>query len=245
VLFDRLRRACLHIASGITSLEQMRDGVRHRWQDFAVDDDAIDAGLLPWEDAFATRFLRAGSRVLIVGCGTGRDVIALARLGHQVIGIDPAAPAVAAGRRALTRRQLSAELIDGFFEDRDWPAEFDAVSFSSYTYSYIPEASRRIGALRRASAALRPGGHILLNVFLRPDSERLAYLGGWVARLTGNDWTPGPGDSTPTLPGTEHLHFEHCFDQSQLDQELTAAGLQPVATLAGGTALVLRPLNRH
>ena len=128
----------------------MREGVRLRWHDFALDDEGIDAGLLSWERSFTEQFLPPNARILVIGCGSGRDVIAWSRQGHHVVGIDPAAAAIAAGRAALTARGLAAELLDGFFEDRPWAPAFDAVSFSYYTYCYIPD-SASVGAIRSMS----------------------------------------------------------------------------------------------
>ena len=221
----------------------MREGVRLRWHDFALDDEGIDAGLLSWERSFTEQFLPPNARILVIGCGSGRDVIAWARQGHHVVGIDPAAAAIAAGRAALTARGLAAELLDGFFEDRPWAPAFDAVSFSYYTYCYIPDSSRRVAALRQASAALRAGGHILVNIFPRPGSERLAFLGSWAAKISRNDWIPVRGDNTPVLAGTDHLIYEHYFDQEELEREFSAAHLQVVARFSRGEALVLRPVR--
>lgn len=240
--FERAGRACLALASGLTPLTQMRGGVRARWQDFASDDEAIEAGLLPWETAFADRYLPSGARVLVIGCGSGRDVVALARRGYRVVGIDPAAEAVATGRAALERLGIEASLLDGFFEDRQWPPEFDAVSFSNYTYTYIPGAARRVAALTLAAAALRPGGHILLNVFRREGGERLAVLGAWTARFSRNDWFPGPGDQFPLDAASGTVFYEHFFSQHQLDEEFASAGLRLVESLDRDQAFVLRAL---
>lgn len=221
----------------------MRAGVSERWKDYALDDDAIDAGLLPWEQDFASQFLAPGARVLVIGCGSGRDVVALARRGCEVVGIDPAGDAIRAGRAAVTARGLQAELIEGFFEDRPWPASFDVVSFSYYTYCYIPGSLRRVDALRQARRALRPGGHILLIFFQSPGPERLSFLGTWAAAMSGNDWRPDRGDTIAIHPGTEWLSYEHYFTQDQFNQELTDAGLEVFTTLHRGLAIVARPVE--
>lgn len=237
---ERAQRACLHIAAGLTPLARMREGVNERWKDYALDDHAIDAGLWPWEQEFADRFLSPGARVLVVGCGSGRDVVALARLGCDVVGVDPAGDAIQVARAAVTLRGLHAELIEGFFEDREWPSAFDVVSFSYYTYCYIPGSVRRIEALRLAGRALHPGGLVLLNFFPSPGPERLSFLGTWAAKLSGNDWVPDRGDTVAVHPVGQSLTYEHYFQQSQLNEELTAGGLQLVTTLQRGPAIVAR-----
>lgn len=237
---ERAQRACLHIAAGLTPLAQMREGINERWNDYALDDDAIDAGLLPWEQEFGDRFLTPGARVLVVGCGSGRDVVALARRGFDVVGVDPAGDAIQVARAALAKRGLQADLIEGFFEDRQWPATFDVVSFSYYTYCYIPGSARRIEALRLARRALRPGGLVLLNFFPSPGPERLSFLGTWAAKLSGNDWIPDRGDAIAIRPVNECLTYEHYFQQDQLNEELTRSGLELVTLVRRGHAVVAR-----
>jgi SAM-dependent methyltransferase len=95
--------------------------------------------------------------VLIVGCGTGRDVIALARRGHRVVGVDPAPRAMAIARAACVRHGLTVDLIHGFFEDVDIPGRFDVVMFSYLCYAYMPLSSLRTQALAKARWLLSDG----------------------------------------------------------------------------------------
>src|SRR6476661_243548 len=53
--------------------------------------------------------LRAGSRVLDVGCGPGRHSLALARRGVDVVGVDHSEEFVALARQAAEAEGLTAE----------------------------------------------------------------------------------------------------------------------------------------
>ncbi|HZY94083.1 MAG TPA: class I SAM-dependent methyltransferase [Candidatus Bathyarchaeia archaeon] len=50
------------------------------------------------------------SRILDLGCGTGRNTVYLARLGFQVYGFDWSAASVTATKRELSKEQLDADL---------------------------------------------------------------------------------------------------------------------------------------
>jgi SAM-dependent methyltransferase len=239
-LLERAGRATLWLAAGVTSRDQLRRGEIHRWSDFYATDERVDSGLMDWEAALADAFIPSGSRVLIIGCGTGRDVIALLRRGCTVTGIDPAAPAIQFCRRALHARQLDAELSVGFAEDHRWPPQFDVVWFSWFSYTLIPMPSRA-AALARAVEALAPGGRIILSVFRRPYTERLSVIGRRVGRWVGNDWQVLAGDNVDALPGTTYLRYQHFFADSELEAECRAAGLDIVHAADHDSVLVLQP----
>jgi SAM-dependent methyltransferase len=241
-LFDRMSRACVHMAAGLTSIGQMRIGVRYRWQDFSLGDDCVDSGLMPWEIALADAYVKPGARVLVVGCGSGRDVLPLVRRGCVVVGVDPAETAVETGRRALAARGLSATLFPGFFEDLHWDPEFDVVWFSYFAYTYIPDSRRRVAVLQLAAEALAPGGRILISVYGHTPQERLSWLGTLVGRLTHNDWLPGRGDRFCVQPGTRLLRYEHHFSETALREEFRQARLQVIHSAEAGTVFALEPI---
>jgi SAM-dependent methyltransferase len=92
-----------------------------------------------------------GDDVLLVGSGSGRELVALVGGGYHVTGVEPARRAVATCRRQLEMRSLTADVIEGFFEDVALPRRFDVIIFSGCCYDFIPESRRRIAALRKAT----------------------------------------------------------------------------------------------
>src|SRR5262249_60540015 len=121
-------------------------------------------------------------------------------------GAPPAAvaapPAVAPPRRAtetarrhLAARGLSAEIIEGFFEDVDLPGAFDVIMFSYGCYSFIPGSRRRIAALQKASAHLNRCGRIVISYLTeRTGHPALMRMARVSAVLSGSDWQPEAGD---------------------------------------------------
>ena len=183
--------------------------------------------------------------MLVIGAGSGRDVLPLVERGFQVTGIEPASTSLNVARRLLDKKGLSATLIDGFFEDVPVTGRFDAVIFSFYSYSYIPESRRRIAALRKASAHLSPGGHVLVSYPPVPPPHptliRLARAAGVIAH---SDWRLEPGDLV-TVHGGGFQGYGHAFQPGEIEREAAAAELRcvysrgypdPVAALAPTTS---------
>jgi 2-polyprenyl-3-methyl-5-hydroxy-6-metoxy-1,4-benzoquinol methylase len=128
-------------------------------------------GLEPSDFALRRRFLlervRAGDRVLDVGCGEGRFAAELARAGTLVVGLDVAEEPL---RRA---RSLHPELDLRLLEDEgSWPLEdgsFDVV-WAGEVLEHVADTAAWLSQARRV---LRSGGSLLLST---PAHGRLRLL---------------------------------------------------------------------
>lgn len=87
-------------------------------------------------------------RVLEIGCGDGHLAVAMARAGHQVVGVDPVAPEGGIFRRVT---------FDAF-EDAE---RFDYV-VAGLVLHHVPDLA---GALDKSVRMLRPGGRIIVIEF--------------------------------------------------------------------------------
>jgi 2-polyprenyl-3-methyl-5-hydroxy-6-metoxy-1,4-benzoquinol methylase len=127
--------------------------------------------LEPSDFAMRSRFLRehvrAGDRVLDVGCGEGRFAAELARAGAEVVGIDVAEEPL---RRARALHpQLDLRLLDG---EAAWAlpdASFDVV-WGGEVIEHVADTEAWLSEVRRL---LRPGGRLLLST---PAHGRLRML---------------------------------------------------------------------
>lgn len=96
-----------------------------------------------------------------LGCGEGGDVLWLAEHGWQATGIDISATAAQRGRRRAQELGLgdSASFLAQDLSEWEPEEELDLVS-ASFFQSPVP--LERVRILRRAAAALRPGGHLVV-----------------------------------------------------------------------------------
>ncbi len=228
---ERLGRILMYASLGTRRLADLRRGSDRTWQTYNVHEADIDAGFYHWERLVVERFVRPADRVLVIGCGTGRDLVAFARIGCAVTGIEPIASARAVAEQALRDRDLSGVVVPGYVEE--WPVagEFDVISLLSCPFSYIPGSDRRVAMLRGACAHLTPGGRIALaflpssNAGVR--SERSLAIGRWVGRLCRTDWHIASGDAFLRVhdqPLT--FTYEHYFTVDELTREAGRAGLR-------------------
>ena len=217
-----------YAASGTMSLADVKDGIRESWEGFHSRDEDIATGLMDWERDLVARFVRPGEAVLVVGAGSGRDVIALVERDCHVTGVEPAATALNLARDALRARQLTATLIEGFFEDVAVPGRFDVVLFSYFAYSYVPQASRRIAALRKAASCLTAGGRVLISYPPMPwPHPLLIRVARVAAAICRTDWRLEPGDYV-TVQGSAFRGYVHAFAEGEIEREAEAAGLDVV-----------------
>lgn len=111
-----------------------------------------DVSSREWE-ADTRRFVLAHlpdrpARVLEIGCGDGHLAVAMARAGHEVVGVDPVAPEGGIFRR----------IAFDAFDDAD---RFDDV-VASLVLHHVPDLA---GALDKSVRMLRPGGRIIVIEF--------------------------------------------------------------------------------
>lgn len=122
------------------------------------DDDARQAIAL-----IARTVTLAGSRVLDLACGPGRHAAQLALCGAQVVGFDLSMPLLS---RAMHRLPPPRLLVRG--DMRALPfrdGTFDLVANLFTSFGYFSDDSQHASVLRAAAAALRPGGHLVLDYF--------------------------------------------------------------------------------
>ena len=125
----------------------------------------------------------AGGRVLEIGCGTARNLIAVARLypGVACFGIDVSRRMLATARTAIERAGLAGQIALGEGDAADFDAQrlfaradFDCIFFS-YSLSMIPSWPQ---AIEHAAALLAPGGRLHVVDFGQQEG-----LPGWFRAL--------------------------------------------------------------
>src|ERR1700739_3127510 len=131
----------------------------------ATDAQAYEHFMARWSQRLVGPFLdfagiKAGDRVLDVGCGTGVITAALAGRGCMVIGLGGSEPYLEGGRRNRSHRNIVYELGDA--RRMPYPdASFDAC-VSALAIDVIPEVDQVVREMRRVK---RGGGAVAFGVF--------------------------------------------------------------------------------
>ncbi len=252
----RLFRACVRCEGALGSFESVREpptaadveDAQARLfgsADMVAAEAMTEAELWSVERTIVERWLRPGDRVLAVGCGAGREAIALAKIGMLVHGVDVSAPAIDAARARAAALGLDIVFTRGSLARLGVPsASFDAVLLASDIFAGTPGRAARIRALREARAAVRPEGVVAFQAELaigrmrgiRLEAPRVALraLGVNVAERGGQStWRGAPPERV----------FRHLFrNDVELIDEVEEAGLAWEARL--GSHAVARRSER-
>jgi SAM-dependent methyltransferase len=105
---------------------------------------------------------RRSARILDLGCGPGLYANGLARLGHCCVGIDFSPASIRHAGEQATREQLSCSYLQADMREIDFGAAFDLVMFL-YGELNVFRPADAATILRKARAALSPGGTLLLE----------------------------------------------------------------------------------
>ncbi|HKP16209.1 MAG TPA: class I SAM-dependent methyltransferase [Gemmatimonadaceae bacterium] len=113
----------------------------------------------------------AASRVLELGCGTGRLTLPLAQAGHEVTGIDLSPAMLARARAKLAAQPRSVQdrvtLHEGDVRRLELEAtpSFDLVAAPFRILQHLVTIEDQLDVLAGARRRLRPGGRLVLDVF--------------------------------------------------------------------------------
>jgi ubiquinone/menaquinone biosynthesis C-methylase UbiE len=185
------------------------------------DEETLDA----WEREVLERYgLRTG-RMLVMGAGTGREAIGIARRGLSVVGIDSSFAALRIARRLAESRGASVRLHQGDYLSLPYAAgSFDYALLSTTMYSAIPGRAGRQAWLQDLARILTPGGLVMLS-FLpeRNTPGRARALCRRLNRVLVK--LPGANRAYQTGDDCAMVHFLHAFqDETELRKELESAG---------------------
>lgn len=160
-----------------------------------------DTGITPPElhEFIATH---SPGRVIDIGCGTGTNVITLARAGWRVTGVDFAPRAISLARRKMKEVGVEAELLVRDATKLDGISGPFDLAFDLGCFHGIPQ-NLQAKYLDQLERILAPNGFWLMYGFLKPDDAltgtglAAADLDRITARLTllsrrdGSDTTRG------------------------------------------------------
>lgn len=169
-------------------------------------------GVWPWEEAAFDQFLAGRRRILVAGAGGGREMIALARAGHRVVGFDASADLAAACRAHLREAGVEGAMLTA--PPGQVPADIgrhDGLVIGRGVYHHFPRRARRIEFLAACRAALEPGSPLVMgDVLTRSDD--------------------GARPSPRTIERGDHVGsaFFHYFTPRELADELGQAGFDLV-----------------
>lgn len=187
-----------------------------------ADDAYTRSGLQPWERAAVRQHFPERGRLLLVGAGAGREVLALAGLGYEVVGYECNRALVAQGARHLGA-DVHARLAWAP-PDTCPPAggTFDGLIVGWGAYMLVYGRARRVALLRAMRAQATPGAPLLLSFFVRDAASRrypvIRAIANALRRVRGRELVETGDDLEP--------EYVHAFTRDELHAELAEAGFE-------------------
>lgn len=139
--------------------------------------------------------IKPGGRILDIGCGAGRHSIELARLGYDVLGIDPSEVMIAAARERAAGEEVKPEFRQMSGEELDFHGEFDLSLCLFTTLGQVNDQDDNHQLLDNAARSLRSGGHFIVEL----------QQPGWAESHLKTEERLGEGDS--------YVDVERNYDQ--------------------------------
>jgi hypothetical protein len=212
---------------GRGGLHAVDDAVYRQRRNYGEDEHNL-RGLFDWEEEAVKRWFAGCRRLLVLGAGGGREVIALARMGYRVAGFECNRALVGAANDILGRHGLrDSASVAWLARDTapDGAERFDGVIVGWSAYMLISGRQSRIRFLAGLHARVAAGGPLLISFFTRPgDSSRLraiSRVANAIRRLLRRPLVEVGDDLAP--------NYVHRFTAAEVEAELRDAGFRLVA----------------
>jgi len=110
-----------------------------------------------------------GGKTLELGCGTGRILIPVARLGQEITGVDTSARMLAQCQMRIDEEPAEirhrVSLVQADMRDLQLGQRFSLAMIPFRPFQHLVAVSDQMAALRSIHRHLEPGGHLVFDVF--------------------------------------------------------------------------------
>jgi hypothetical protein len=194
----------------------------NRWPEYHTE-SYNRRGLTGWEARAIRAHFEGCKRILVIGAGGGREVLALSRLGFEVDGHECHPALVSLANRLLAAERVAARVE--FLPRDEAPAAgraYDGLVVGWGAYMLIPGSEKRIAFLAALRRQVSPNAPLLLSFYTRDPASRrfrlIAAIGSAIRWALGRPAVE-TGDSLSP-------NFVHFFTEEEIESELRQAGFQ-------------------
>jgi hypothetical protein len=191
-----------------------------KYKDFSYN----KSGLWAWERAIIARYFRNCKRLLLIGAGGGREILALRRLGYEVDGFECNSELVGVANALLNEEGLSSSVRfappDMCPNGKASRPIYDGLIVGWGAYMLIRGHDKRVAVLRKMRAQVHAGAPLLISFFCR-SSKTKQFL---VSTAVGNSLRRVLGRENIEVGDALEPEYVHYFTQEEITGELRDAG---------------------
>lgn len=130
----------------------------------------------PDVDFYVDEARSTDGKILELGCGTGRVLIPVARLGTEITGVDSSPRMLDQCRAGLDREppevRDKATLVQADMRELDLGSKFSLITIPFRPFQHLMAVSDQIATLQGIHRHLEPGGRLVFDVF----NPKMRYL---------------------------------------------------------------------
>jgi len=188
------------------------------------DPDYNKGGLWAWERAIIARYFHNCKRLLLIGAGGGREVLALRRLGYDVHGFECNSDLVHVANALLEEEGLSPRIQfappDMCPTGKGPQLTYDGLIVGWGAYMLIQGRNNRVALLRKMRAHVNAGAPLLISFFFRsPDARQFL-----ITKAAGNTLRRLLGRENIEVGDALEPEYVHYFTQEEITAELREGG---------------------
>ncbi len=199
-----------------------------------ADPDYNRSGLMDWEQQAVQTHFQKCKRLLLIGAGGGREVLALHRLGYEVDAYECHPKLLAAAQRLCQEEGTVATVR---FAPRDQAiasnVTYDGAVIGWGAYTLIQGRARRTALLSAVRQQLADDAPLLVSFFMRSENDR-SYR--FITRTANTIRQMLRRPDCIELGDDLVYNFVHCFLSAEVESELREGGLQPVEIISQGAS---------
>ncbi len=199
--------------------------------------DEASLGLDEFEKFLLTGPMSSAGYVLDIGCGVGREAIALAKLGFKVKAVDIAPAMIEAAKEKAQEEGVAVDFEVLDVTELEYKNTFDYCIFSSGVYNSIPSKKLRLLMIFRLIGSLKPKSKIFLPIGMSRH-PKIISRSRWVDFMRRLFYQFEYGDTfikqvSLNTKSKTPVFFHNFYSFSQIEKELSESGFYVRKLLPG------------
>jgi hypothetical protein len=249
---DRLRSAAILAVASDAALDRFNAWTYESSASYRPGSEEFRTDLFPWEEQAIEQFFpRPPARLLVGGAGAGREPLALARRGYDVVAFEPVRELARGMADAAAAEQLSVDAYAGGYDGLERLESvpggtvrsagslgpFDAAIAGWGSFTHLRTRARRVATLD-ALARVTTGPLLVSFIAVRADGDDADRSGVKRSLLARRGREPHDRFSM-------FMGFQHPVSPAEVGELAATAGLEVIALDFGGTTLAPYAVLQH